>query len=65
MCKVNLLKQISKLFKREGLQGQENPMANRQDNSEMQANHVHRACLPDGEPNKGGEEHQESERYVN
>ena len=40
-------------------------MANRQDDSKMQANYMRGACLSDGDSNKGGEEHQESEWYVN
>ena len=40
-------------------------MINRQDNDEMQVNYVYKAGLSDEKSNKGGEEHQESERYIN
>ena len=40
-------------------------MANRQDDGKTQANHMHEACLPDGELNKGGEEHRGPEWYAN
>ena len=40
-------------------------MANRQGDGKIQVNCVHGACLPDEKSNKGGEEHQRSERYVN
>ena len=40
-------------------------MTNRQDNDKMQANCMHEVFLPDRDLNKGGEEHQESEWYIN
>ena len=40
-------------------------MANRRGDGGTQANRVRGACLPDGEPNKGGEEHQGSGWYAN
>ena len=40
-------------------------MANRRGDGETQANRVRGACLPGGEPNKGGEEHQGSGWYAN
>ena len=40
-------------------------MANRRGDGKMQVNCVCGVCLPDGDSNKGGEEHQESGWYVN